>query len=92
MASGTPVVATNLPGVREPVNITGMGRLVPPNDAQALARAIVDVLEQPERYTGDVEAVKKMFSSQHIAETYEQLFLDLLKETPTAGLPVKGVS
>jgi len=92
MASGTPVVASNLPGVREPVNITGMGHLVPPTDVQALARAIIDVLEQPERYTGDVEAVKKMFSSQHIAETYEQLFLDLLKERPAAGLPVKDAS
>jgi glycosyltransferase involved in cell wall biosynthesis len=35
MASGTPVVASNLPGVREPVRITGMGCVVTPADARA---------------------------------------------------------
>ena len=30
MSCGTPVVATDLPGVRMPVKMTGMGRIVPP--------------------------------------------------------------
>jgi glycosyltransferase involved in cell wall biosynthesis len=79
MASGTPVVASNIPGVREPVKLTGMGRVVPPADARALAEGINEVLDHPERYKGDVNGVITSFSSQHIAEKYEALFQDLLK-------------
>src|SRR5215212_5474235 len=41
MLCGTPVVASDLPGVREPVRLTGMGRIVPVADAGALARALL---------------------------------------------------
>jgi glycosyltransferase involved in cell wall biosynthesis len=40
MLCGTPVVASTLPGVREPLRHTGMGLLVAPGDVAALARAI----------------------------------------------------
>jgi glycosyltransferase involved in cell wall biosynthesis len=79
MACGTPVVASDLPGVRQPVSMTGMGRLVPITDEHALADAICDVLDQPERYQGDVNGVIRRFSSQHIAEEYEQLFKEVLE-------------
>jgi glycosyltransferase involved in cell wall biosynthesis len=79
MASGTPVVASNLPGVREPVRITGMGCVVTPADAHALAEGINQVLNYPERFDGDANGVIKRFSSQHIALEYEQLFQELLK-------------
>jgi glycosyltransferase involved in cell wall biosynthesis len=78
MASGTPVVASNLPGVREPIKITGMGRLVAPADAHDLAEGINEVLAHPERFSGDAKDVIERFSSQHIAEEYEQLFQELL--------------
>ncbi len=84
MASGTPVVASNIPGVREPVKLTGMGRLVPPADAHALAEGINDVLDHPEQYQGDVNEVITRFSSQHIAEEYEALFQELTKSRKTA--------
>jgi glycosyltransferase involved in cell wall biosynthesis len=79
MACGTPVVASDIPGVREPVKITRMGKVVPPADSQALAEAISTILDQPEQYRGDVEDIKQMFSSEHIAEAYESLFLGLIK-------------
>jgi glycosyltransferase involved in cell wall biosynthesis len=78
MASGTPVVASNIPGVREPVRLTGMGLTANPADAPALAQAIAEVLDDPARFSGDAERVKKEFSSQHIAEEYEQLFHSLV--------------
>jgi glycosyltransferase involved in cell wall biosynthesis len=74
MACGTPVVASDLPGVRQPVRMTGMGKLVPVADAHALAESICDVLDQPGRFQGDVDSVVRRFSSQHIAEQYEQVF------------------
>jgi glycosyltransferase involved in cell wall biosynthesis len=78
MVRGTPVVASNLPGVRQPVMMTGMGRLVAPAYAQALSDGIKQVLEQPERYQGDVSSVINRLSSQHIAEEYAELFQRLV--------------
>jgi glycosyltransferase involved in cell wall biosynthesis len=78
MASGTPVVASNLPGVREPIKITGMGRVVDPANAHALAEGINEVLARPERFVGDANEVIRRFSSQRIAAEYEALFQELL--------------
>ena len=47
MLCGTPVVASALPGVRVPIATTGMGLVVPPGDAPALAAAIGTVLRAP---------------------------------------------
>jgi len=79
MSCGTPVVASDLPGVRQPVRLTGMGRVVPPADPHALAQAIIEVFDHPERYQGDVNDAIKRFAPQRIAEEYEQLFEDVIK-------------
>jgi glycosyltransferase involved in cell wall biosynthesis len=78
MASGTPVVASNIPGVRQPVTMTGMGRVVPPADPNALAEGITDILDHPERFKGDVNGVIRRFSSRRIAEAYEAIFQELM--------------
>ncbi len=48
MASGKPVVASDIRGCREEVSHGETGLLVPVRDADALGRAIVDVLHSPE--------------------------------------------
>jgi glycosyltransferase involved in cell wall biosynthesis len=48
LAVGTPVVATSVGGSPELIRDGVTGRLVPPADAAALARAIVDVLRDPD--------------------------------------------
>lgn len=78
MSCGAPVVASDLPGVRQPVALTGMGRIVPPGDAAALASGIVEVLEHPENYRGDPAAVARQFAPHTIAAEYENLFSRLL--------------
>jgi glycosyltransferase involved in cell wall biosynthesis len=78
MSCGTPVVASDLPGVRQPVKLTGMGRVVSPGDAHALAEAINDVLSHPEQYKGDVDAVIDTYSPQHTAQAYEAIFQEVL--------------
>jgi glycosyltransferase involved in cell wall biosynthesis len=75
----TPVIASNLPGVRVPVNITGSGLIVPVADAQALARAILDVLEDPDRYHGEPEALIRLSSPAMVGEAYEKIF-DLARD------------
>jgi glycosyltransferase involved in cell wall biosynthesis len=74
MQAGTPVVATDLPGVREPVRSTGMGLVVPPGDAAALAAALVAVLSDRERYLGDRAAIRAQFAPERSLQLYEELF------------------
>jgi glycosyltransferase involved in cell wall biosynthesis len=50
MATGLPVIATDWGGVVEMVEETS-GRLVPPNDPEALAAAILDLLQNPQAQT-----------------------------------------
>jgi glycosyltransferase involved in cell wall biosynthesis len=44
MLCGTPSIASDLPGVRQPVLQTGMGEIVPVGDSRALAEAILRVV------------------------------------------------
>jgi len=81
MMSGTPVVATDMPGVRCPVNDTGMGIIVPPGDAKRLAGALKDVLENPDRYQRSRDDIAAIYGTDAVTTAYESLFSSLLKET-----------
>ena len=78
MLCGTPVVASALPGVRQPVRITGMGELAPPGDPDGLAAAITRVLTQRERYVRPRRQVARRFDLERTAVAYESLFEELL--------------
>jgi glycosyltransferase involved in cell wall biosynthesis len=49
LAAGVPIVASDLPAVREVVEHGRTGDLVPPGDARALANAVLDLLGAPDR-------------------------------------------
>ncbi len=49
MAAGTPIVASDIAGYRQVVESGCDGLLVPPEDEQALARGIIDLLGDPQR-------------------------------------------
>jgi glycosyltransferase involved in cell wall biosynthesis len=74
MLCGTPVVASDLPGVRQPTTLTGMGGVVPPADGKALAEGILEVLRDPQKYSRRKEDIEKHFSQEVIAEQYEQIY------------------
>jgi len=80
MMNGKPVVASDLPGVRQPVRLTGMGRVTPVGDAQALAQNILAVLADPHSYRRDAAALRKEFSPDMCAAGHEELFLEIVKE------------
>lgn len=74
MLCGTPVVASDLPGVRVPTRTTGMGLTVPPRDSRALARAILQVLADRTAFRRPREEVARHYNTERTAAEYEALF------------------
>lgn len=74
MACGTPVIASDRPGMRVPVQMTGMGRLFPPADAPALAQALIDVLDHPEAYHSHSGDLLEHSTPAYVAAEYEKVF------------------
>ena len=78
LSQGTPVVASDLPGVRQPVFRTGIGRIVPVRDAESLAKGIISILEEgpgarkvPETYLGQ-------FDQKKVAERYQEIYSSMV--------------
>jgi glycosyltransferase involved in cell wall biosynthesis len=80
MINGVPSVPSALPGVRQPVIMHGMGKVSEIGNAESLANAILDVLNEPEKYEGDIESIKKAYDPDSIAQEYEELFERLMKK------------
>jgi glycosyltransferase involved in cell wall biosynthesis len=82
MRNGVPVAACNLPGVRQPVTMTGMGEVTEIGDHQALAAAIIRILEERERYQKSADIIAESFSPDQTATEYARLFEALRNGTP----------
>jgi glycosyltransferase involved in cell wall biosynthesis len=80
MMNGVPCVPSALPGVRQPVLMHRMGRVAKIGDSADLAACILAVLNEPQKYRGDIEAIKKAYNPDSIAAEYEKLFARLLKK------------
>jgi glycosyltransferase involved in cell wall biosynthesis len=79
MVCGTPVISTDLPGVRQPVLMTGMGVTVPPRNSRAISEALIKILESPNGYGGDPQEVRNRFSPNTTAAQYESLFTNIIE-------------
>jgi len=79
MMNGVPSVPSALPGVRQPVKMHGMGRVSQIGDSVSLAESILGVLDEAEKYRGDVEAIKTTYNPDSVAQEYEKLFQRLMK-------------
>jgi glycosyltransferase involved in cell wall biosynthesis len=74
MMNGVPCVPSALPGVRQPVLMHGMGRVAEIGNPDDLAACLLEVLNEPDKYRGDIEAIKKVYKPDSIAAEYEKLF------------------
>jgi glycosyltransferase involved in cell wall biosynthesis len=81
MLCGAPSIASDLPGVRQPVRMTGMGEVVPIGDSTALAEAVIRVLNDRNKYIRPRSEIEALFSTDRTAEMYERLFEKLLMHT-----------
>lgn len=77
MLSGIPCVASDLPGVRQPILQTGMGEIAPIGDADGLAEALLKVLEHREAYGRPREEIAARFSTARTVDEYEKLFEEM---------------
>lgn len=73
MLQGTPVVASDLPGVRIPISLSRMGVLTEPGDSLKLLQAIREVTTHKSRYTNEIlrQNVSTHFDSQ---KTYRTVY------------------
>lgn len=80
MRNGVPVAACALPGVRQPVTMTGMGEVTAVNDHHALAQAINRILDDKEQYIKDAQLIAESFSPTQTAREYVTLFENLAQQ------------
>lgn len=83
MAAGLPIVASGVDSIPELVEDGVSGLLVPPNDPQALAAAVIEILGDRER-AGSLgqnarERVRERFTLAGMLRAYESLYDELLR-------------
>lgn len=74
MLSGTPVVMTDTPGGRVPVQATGMGKLAHVGDWRSIGEALVEVIRNRGQYVHPRETIESVFSFQQTVDQYEAIF------------------
>lgn len=77
MINNVPCIASALPGVRRPVQMTGMGLVTPIGDSGALANAILQILDEPQKYRRDPAEIARDYDPDSVAVEYEKLFRKL---------------
>ena len=79
MLAGTPVVASNLPGVREPIRLTKMGKIVDPENSKQIGQAIIEILKNKSKYSNEalVKNAEKIFNIKKTYSFYDQLLTTL---------------
>jgi glycosyltransferase involved in cell wall biosynthesis len=84
MAAGKPVVATNVGGSQEMVKDGITGYLVPPTDSGAIASAVIDLLQNPNKAqamgAAGRKVVQEKFTIEAMVKKYEDLYFSLLKD------------
>ena len=80
MMNGKPAIASNLPGVRQPVIRHKMGEIIPIGDADELASAIDKITRSIKDYQVSKEELLSTYSPNSIAKSYEALFSNISVE------------
>ena len=94
MRAGLPIVASDLPGIREEFGTTSAGLLVPGNEEAAMAEAFVALAGDPARRGAMSQSARirwgEAFGVEAMAEATWQVYQHTLGTGQTAALPAKG--
>lgn len=91
MLCGTPVVMTNIPGGRVPVQVTQMGKLAEAGNSDSIGTALVDVLQNLNHYTKTRLEIMDIFSFPETVNHYEEVMLEAVnhnRPTSQGQLPI----
>jgi glycosyltransferase involved in cell wall biosynthesis len=80
MMNGVPSIASNLPGVRQPVIRHGMGEVIPIGDSGELTQAVLKISENKDKYKKGYQRIKEQYTPSSVAEEYIKLFEKIHKE------------
>lgn len=73
MMAGVPALASDLPGVRQPVQRTGFGTIVPPRDADAIRQGLGSLASASlDRFAG-ARATKEIYSEEIVIGQFVEL-------------------
>ena len=75
MLAGTPVIASNLPGVRIPIRLTKMGEIVEPKNTKQIKQAIVEILSNRNKFSNNelIKNAQEIFDINKVYKFYENL-------------------
>lgn len=80
MMNGKPVIASDLPGVRQPVKRHSMGDIIPIGNSDELAKSIEKIIQNPSDYHVEPKELVDLYSPISIAQEYEKLFAKISSE------------
>ena len=91
MLSGTPVIASDIPGARVVIKETGFGKLSPAGQPGALADGICHVIQNRDQYCPTREGVRQIFSTNKSLSQYQKLLESLIPLPKTMPIEVPSI-
>jgi glycosyltransferase involved in cell wall biosynthesis len=80
MMCGVPSVASDIPGVRTPVENTGFGEIVAPRDPKGIAAALTRLSDAPPDRSKGAERSRELYGVQRTLDAYEELLSRCARE------------
>lgn len=89
LACGCPVLAGDVPAVRDVVDVLGAGSLVDPADHAQLAQRILDVLADPAAASTKVTSVRKQLADRFDWRSVSDRYADVLNRAAYDGVAAR---
>ncbi|MDQ3714616.1 MAG: glycosyltransferase family 4 protein [Actinomycetota bacterium] len=81
MMRGIPVLASNLPGVRVPVQETGLGVLAEVRDVAGIRRGLLELRDRTWDRSGGAGRARTAFSLDAVVDAYEEVFRSVMRSS-----------
>ena len=86
LCAGKPILAAADEAVQEMVRESGCGIAVPPGDDEALARAMEQVLREPQRFRAMGDSGRKFYEQNYTTQVFMEHLLNILQHYAEKGV------